>query len=1340
MMRNLIPRFIAENYKHGIYQGEFEAACMFADISGFTELTEILSEKGKEGTEILSRLINDVFTPAIGSVHCRNGFITSFEGDAFLAIFMGGVLDAMASAIEIRELFEAHHHTPTKYGEFDIYAKFGLSVGGIDWGIVGRKRKTFYFKGPAVDGCTQAEKHCRLQDIVADRAFYYKIHERPGFIQISPGFYRVQGLSNPDPCSGRVPIAEETDESILRLFVPGEIIDERPLDELRDIASIFISFKNVERDFDSLNGFAADIMEISEKWGGYFNKIAFSDKGGMALINFGCLVSHERNLDRALNCITEIRDIYQENIKAGVTFGRIFSGFIGSTARSSFDVLGDAVNISARIAGKAPWGSIWLSREASEQSRKTFDSDFVMELHLKGKTGNTRVFELRDKKTGIPAFYRGKMYGRDLEINRLGESIKPLFAGKSGGVFYIYGEAGIGKTRLLYEFIKTSAFITNTCYMQCDSLLKKPWNPIVYFFQNYFSLKQDISEDEKEKVFEEIFRTLTDKLDNIRDKRAVLIKKELIRTKAFIRVLLSLKAGSELYGQLDAKQRYENTIYAVKEFFKALSLILPTVIQLEDIHVIDGETRGLLKHLMRNIENYPIIILCTSRYNDDGSRPELDLEPGVREEKIILKGITDESASGMMREMLGDPPDAMLFNFIKSKCWNNPFFTEQFCLYLKENKFVYSRDGVLSIGRETEDIPSGINQILIARIDRLSPEVKELLKIASVMGREFDRNILYKSMEALSDLIKVYKNIDKARFDMHSLERILLSDRDEYLFEGKKKNIWDNLDAERYYFKDNLIRESAYDMQLRERLRLLHQTIAHTLEVLVCKAEEFGREYYMDLAYHFEKAEINEKAGEYIGRSADYLKETYRNREALAMYKKLLAYLEDDSDKIDANHKIGEIYQHLGLLKDAGEIFSNNIESAKKIGSMKQIANSCFKLGTVKTNLGHYSDALEFINQAMKLYREIEDMDGIWNVIGIKGIIYGNTGQLGNAMECAEQQKNLAEEIGNKNYQAIAMQNVGRIYSYRGEYDKALECYTFADRVFEENGNKPHRAVALDNMGGIFIRQGLHDKALESLEKCREISEETGIKTHIASALGNIGSIHYIRGEYEKAFSCFEQALDISRDMGDKRSMGMNIGRTGLVHEEEGRYKKALECYSSWQIISMELGDKRLEAISRGNAGNIYLKLNNYDKARQFYEVCITIFDSNRLKDPLLIDCYKGLADIEFAGGNIEQALYYNEKAADASRAMKDDKALFYIDLQRYKIESKMGKKLSAGRLMAQLKKDPDEELEAALFYELYFIDGNEKYRQKAIKLYYRLYKKIARYEYRKRMQELEKG
>ncbi len=182
-MKNLTPKFILKKFKENQFNGTFKAATMFLDISGFTAMTQTLMKNGKEGAEILTEMINQVFTPSIDEIYNNEGFITAFVGDAFNAIFPEKTeLSVLFAASKINRIFNEIGFQNTKFGEFKLSVKIGISFGKVEWGIIqNEKQNTYYFKGDAIDNCSKCEKNCEKRDIVFDNNLKREI-QRSNFL------------------------------------------------------------------------------------------------------------------------------------------------------------------------------------------------------------------------------------------------------------------------------------------------------------------------------------------------------------------------------------------------------------------------------------------------------------------------------------------------------------------------------------------------------------------------------------------------------------------------------------------------------------------------------------------------------------------------------------------------------------------------------------------------------------------------------------------------------------------------------------------------------------------------------------------------------------------------------------------------------------------------------------------------------------------------------------------------------------------------------------------------------------------------------------------------------
>ncbi len=1289
----LIPHFILKNFQEGVYQGRFTCAVLFADISGFTALTEKLTGYGKAGTEILSAIINDIFTPCINSVYQRGGFISTFAGDAFTALFQNKSGNALLASKEIIDEIKRQHIKQTIYGNFEISAKIGLSYGPVEWGITGKgSKKAYYFKGPAIDQAAKSEYLCGKMDIVSDSQFYEEFKLQGKFRKNCRGYFFLISINEMDKAENSY-TSLKPDKDSVPAFIPESLLSARPLDEMRDIVSVFLSFRQIDSDYDSMDEFSSFLLKSTETWGGYFSRISFGDKGGSALINFGMPVAYEDNISRALTCTSEIIRKYKSNVRAGITFGRLFSGYVGSRVRAAYDVLGDSVNLSARIAMKTEWGSIWLSKSVSEVAKKGFLIHYIGEFLFKGKSGKTDVYQLGSEKSSILLTYKGSIFGREKEINLLKKSINPIFKGRFGGIVYIYGEPGIGKSRLVHEAVSRIHRERKLCTLQCDGIIRKAWNPFIYYLFLYFAQDHDRPDQENELNFRNRMQFLIDMLSKLDADSQKISIDELRRGEPFIKALLSLDTKDTLYEELDAKHRHDNTIYALKEFFKALSLLNPLIMNIEDIHYLDTESSIALWHLTRNIEKFPIIIICTSRYCDDGSKPEIFSDSNIPKNEIDLERLTEASSEQLIAEKLKHRPNNELAGIILERTSNNPFFIEQFCFYLLENGYIEIEEGLCSISKKTEDIPSGINQILIARIDRLSRELRELTKIASVFGREFNNNILFKTINTLYELIRIFETADKSRFDTEAVKRLVISDSSLLLSAGERESIWENIDEIRYIFKHSLLSESAYNMQMKERLRILHRTAGETIE----KIKGLKDDRYIDLAYHFERAGIKDKAIEYMSKAGDYLRKTYKNKDALEMYKRLVSLLEEPAGILETKLKIGEIMELTGNWEKSEKIFRECVKESLKLGRKNLLSDSYQALSDTLRWRYKYSEALEAIKIFHDLSKERGDKKGTGTAFGYYGTIYGMLGDFQKSLKYFKKYRKIAEEIDDHLGAATATGNMGIVYLNLCEYEKSLECHHI---------NK-------------------------------ELKEKLGDKRGIASAVGNMGNVYYYQGKFDLAVECYELNRKYLEEIGDKRGMGKASGNIAFVYFDQGRYREALEHIEIDKNISDELGDKYGIAHSLGLMGDIYAKLGKKKRALGCYERAINIFNDIKIRNSSLLKCILARGDLLIQQKDINLAQKSNNELFELAKKMKKSDYIFNARLQKCRIMGKIDSENAIKCLQKLISNEIDDQSKARLYYELYSIEKKDDYRKECIRLYRYLYEKIPKYGYMEKIKEL---
>jgi class 3 adenylate cyclase len=304
-MHQLVPEFILRKLSLGELGGEFQAAALFVDITGFSTMTETLMQHGQHGSEVLADLMCSVFDPMITTVYSYGGFVSTLAGDAIAAIFPSNskiemsVRQALATAWEIRESARDRHITTEEYGNFEISARIGLALGSIEWGIItSENRSTYFFRGSAIEGCSQAEQRAASgQIIVGEKAFEYLQDQVEG--SLDQGFYTVTGLNGMLPEKQDI-VEPDTLDQNLTAFFPNSLVTQPHSGEFRQVVNLFIQLPTV-RNKTQLQIFMRSLFRLQRKYGGLLNRLDFGDKGAHLLLFWGAPRTYENDIERALN-------------------------------------------------------------------------------------------------------------------------------------------------------------------------------------------------------------------------------------------------------------------------------------------------------------------------------------------------------------------------------------------------------------------------------------------------------------------------------------------------------------------------------------------------------------------------------------------------------------------------------------------------------------------------------------------------------------------------------------------------------------------------------------------------------------------------------------------------------------------------------------------------------------------------------------------------------------------------------------------------------------------------------------------------------------------------------
>ena len=1181
-MHHLIPYFIYEQYRSGKLDGRLRAVTLFLDISGFSVMTQTLIQYGREGAETLAQLINHVFEPIVGAIYAHGGFVILFAGDGLTVVFPHDDAETAVSACQaaqtIAQIFIDQPIQSTRLGDFFLAIRQGLSVGEVEWGIIeSETRKTYFFRGEAITGCAHAEHQAAAGEIIIDDPLLALLPPATVTGQPFAGAYtRLMGL-NPAVSPTVDPTYRDQwrDTAVSALiaaqFFPPALWQMPQQGELRYAVTLFVSFAGAN-DFFTLNYFITRVLNLCDRFGGYFVETDFGDKGDFFLVYFGAPVAYENDVKRALDFVLALKSELPDHAvtwRAGLTAGLVYAGYVGTAVRDKYTCMGSIVNLAARLMMHAQWGEVLVSREVA--IHPAFDFVSLGKSAFKGFTQPISVYRLLGN-TAAERVFPQKLVGREPDLHQMLAFAQPVLANRQAGIIRIYGDAGIGKSHLVYAFSQLLGARVRWLSAQTDPILREPLNPFVYILKRYFAQTSSASEPHNKASFNQRFDDLLTTLAQMPDTHT--LQNELTRTKSILGALLGLHWPDSLYERLTAQGRHRNTFIAIATLLLAECRQQPIVLKLEDGHSLDEASKEFLPFLAQQAAGLPLLIVITSRFQDDGEPPAYVMAPGIPELSVGLRPLSTSALQDMTHELLGMATDDRLQQLLLEKSEANPFFVQQILHFLQENNLLQIRINadrpMIILTAQAADLPPTLQSLLVARLDRLPSAVKEVVQTAAVLGREFDARLL--SLILQRDLSKEMKV-------------------------AEQEQIWTIVNAQTYVFKHGLLRDAAYEMQLRAHLRPLHYLAAVYGEQLYALNLPM---YYGTLAYHYEAAfllgqtEAHHKASHYLQAAGQHALKNFEHQAAIHYFNRALALT-------TANDLAGQ-FRLLLARESAHDMQGNREAQADDLEKLAGLSRQLNRIDQVTVALrqancseatGNYELAMRQAETAVTLSQQINDHNLAAEGHGIWGVALWRLGRLSLAQVQFQTGARIARETANLKLLAHCWHGLGNIAYFQRDHAVARRYYQQALSIRQELGDRYGEELSLNNLGVVAWSQGdtLAAQAYhtQNLSFCREIGDRRGE----GMSFSNLGHVAIDKGDHAAAKLYFEQSLAIRREVGDLYGEAISLNELGAVAMIQGNLSLAEGYYQ--QALAIRLGLNQPYHLVEDWAGLARLKLAQND-------------------------------------------------------------------------------------------------------------------------------------------------
>jgi len=626
--------------------------------------------------------------------------------------------------------------------------------------------------------------------------------------------------------------------------------------------------------------------ECIEKHGGTIDKFI----GDCVMVLFGVPKALEDAPQKAVNAAIEIRNqLYKFNkeknlsiplnIHIGINTGPVVSGMVGSENKQDFTVMGDAVNLASRIEGASQTGQILVGPATYKATKTGFKYKTLQPIALKGKAEPVPVYELLSVKETLYRVHLGTdrmissaMVGRDRELNKLELAILKAIDGE-GSIINVIGEAGIGKSRIIAE-LKISTVMKKVILLEGRAIsmgANLGYHLIIDLLKNWAQITEDDSEVAAFTKLESAIRTT--------------YPEALGEILPFVATLMGIKLVgryTERIKGIEGEALEKLILKNVRDLITRGTQRAPLVAILEDLHWADTSSIELMESLFRLATKERIVFINVFRpgYAETGDRIIKTIQENypAKYTEIMIQPLDEQQTETLITNLLnikGFPHK--LKDQIIQRAGGNPYFIEEVVRSFIDEGAVVMKEGGFEVTERLSSmsIPRTINEVLMARIDRLDQKTRDLVKTASVIGRNFFYRILAEVAQAIDDM----------------------DSRLEYLEEIQLIRERKRMEELEYLFKHALAQEVAYDSILVQKRKELHKSVADSIEKVF---NQRLHEFYGMLAYHYSQAEDLDKTEEYLIKAGEESLKSSASAEALHYYQQALElYLRKFGDKAD---------------------------------------------------------------------------------------------------------------------------------------------------------------------------------------------------------------------------------------------------------------------------------------------------------------------------------------------------------------------------------------------------------------------------------------------------------
>jgi class 3 adenylate cyclase/tetratricopeptide (TPR) repeat protein len=898
------------------------------------------------------------------------------------------------------------------------------------------------------------------------------------------------------------------------------------------------------------------LMDEIHRYEGTINQ--FTGDGVMAL--FGAPLAHEDHAQRACHAALSTQRAVGEygkkiendhgvefKLRIGLNSGPVIVGSIGDDLRMDYTAVGDTTNLAARMESLAAPGTALVTAHTHRLAKDFFKYEPLGKVQVKGKEQPVEAYlllETAEVETRIEASAaRGltKLVGRGREMATLKTSFEKARSG-SGQVVGIVGEAGVGKSRLLVELKnmlagEEYAYLEGQCLHYGGAMT---YLPLLDVLKSYFEIKEgDREYIIKKKISEKIFH----------------LDERLAGTLPCMHEILSLNVEDGAYLQLEPGVKKLRTFEAMRDLLVCESEKNPLVLAIEDLQWIDGTSQEFLSYFIDWLGGGRILLVLLYR-------PEYTHPWGSKSyySKIGVDQLSSKSSAQLVQNILaGGEVVPQLRELIINRAGGNPLFVEELTHSLMENGSIQKKDHRYVLTREVSEIevPDSIQGIIAARIDRVEENLKRIMQVASVIGREF----AYRILQTITGMREELKS---SLINLQGLEFI------------HEKRLFPELE---YIFKHALTQEVAYNSLLQKRRKEIHGKIGAAIENLYPDRLE---EYFELLAYHYVRSDNQDKAVAYLDLANRKAARLNAMEDARTYFETAMKILDAQPDtELNRQRRVTLltnqwiVYTLLFRHSDYYDILKRYEQLAIDLGNPGLLGRFFAAMGQCQWWIGNYDQAIQTLGKAAQLCEASgasEHAAMVYNMLQwtylfkgdfaqafkVKEEVLRNIEQRFNlrayvwtfvvaswacislerwdeAAENGKEALKVAEEFSDHSLISFAATVMCQAYCFKGELNRAIE---YGELAVQKAPTPADKIWAQGFLAMAWCRTGKLRQGIETLGEVISVHKIGRFKAGEVGYTVMLGYGYFLAGQIDKATQALKEGLELAERSGMKWFIG----------------------------------------------------------------------------------------------------------------------------------------------------------------------------------------------------------